>query len=306
VSARGGEPTAHPAEAGTGRVGAASSLAESDWESFLEARLARPVRVVYGRSRTSPLQARRTPPGRTTFSRDGAEWLLRLHTMFRGAPTEVREAVADLLRAGRRAKRSCAVLDAWIAANLPRHPPPRVPDASLVQRGKHHDLAAIAAGILAKELEGEFGAAKKSPRFTWGTARGRAPRRAMRLGSYDADVDVVRVHPALDQEGVPEWFVRYVLFHELLHAVYPPVRGSDGRWIRHGRSFQERERDYPGLERALAWERRNIDALIRSARTKKPLPAGRRTRSTAMELVQMLFFPEAADVRARARRPRRA
>ena len=281
-------------------------LAESDWESFLGSRLARPVRVVYGRSRTSPLQARRTPAGRTTFSRDGAEWLLRLHTMFRGAPQEVREAVADLLRLGRRAKRSCAMLDAWIAANLPRHPPPRVADARLVQRGKHHDLAAIAAGILANELAGEFGPAKKSPRFTWGNALGRAPRRAMRLGSYDADVDVVRIHPALDQEDVPEWFVRYVLFHELLHAVYPPVRGIDGRWIRHGRAFQERERGYAGLEKALAWERRNIDALIRSARTKKPLRAARRSRSTAIELVQMLFFPEAAEVRTRARRPRRA
>jgi hypothetical protein len=226
--------------------------------------------------------------------------------MFRGAPQEVREAVADLLRSGRRAKRSCATLDAWIAANLPRHPPPRVPDESLVQRGRHHDLSAIAAGILANELRSEFGPAKNCPRFTWGSARGRPPRRALRLGSYDADLDVVRIHPALDQKAVPEWFVRYVLFHELLHAVYPPVRGSDGRWIRHGRSFQERERDYAGLERALAWERRNIDALIKSARTKKPLGAKRRAASTAIELVQMLFFPEAAGVRPRAHRPRRA
>lgn len=284
----------------------AATLAESDWESFLGARLARPVRVVYGRSRTSPLQARRTPPGRTTFARDGAEWLLRLHTMFRGAPPDVREAVADLLRAGRRAKRSCAILDAWIAANLPRHPPPRPSDDALVQRGKHHDLAAIAKGLLASELAEAFGPGKACPRFTWGRAKGRAPRRAMRLGSYDADVDVVRIHPALDQAGVPESFVRYVLFHELLHAVYPPVRGADGRWIRHGRAFQQRERDYPGLEQALAWERRNIDALIRSARTNKPLSTSRRARSAAIELVQMLFFPEAAGVRSRPRRQRRA
>jgi hypothetical protein len=29
---------------------------------------------------------------------------------------------------------------------------------------------------------------------------------------------VVRVHRVLDAHDVPEWFVRYVLFHELLHA----------------------------------------------------------------------------------------
>ena len=286
----------------------ASAFAEADWETFLGSRLTRPVRVVYGRSRTSPLQARRTPAGRTTFARDGAEWLLRLHTMFRGAPPDVREAVADLLRSGRRAKRSCAVLDDWIAANLPRHPPPRVPDSSLTQRGRHHDLAAIAGGILVAELASDFGPARKPPRFTWGKSRARSRRRrggALRLGSYDAEIDVVRIHPALDQEGVPDWFVRYVLFHELLHAVHPPVRGKDGRWIRHGKEFQARERAYPGLERALAWERRNIDALIRSARTGEPLRAKRRVTETALALVQMLLFPEAGGTRKKGRRPGR-
>ena len=294
----------------------AEPFAEADWETFLGARLRYPVRVVYGRSRTSPLQARRTPPGMTTFARrgslggssGGAAWLLRLHSMFRAAPPDVREAVADLLRAGRRAKRSCALLDAWIAATLPRHPPPRVPDASLSQRGRHHDLARIAAGILSKELASDFGPSRPAPRVTWGRTRGRSPRRAMRLGSYDAEIDVVRVHPALDQEGVPESFVRYVLFHELLHAVHPPVRGEDGRWIRHGREFQERERRYEGLERALTWERRNIDALIRSARTGKPLRSRRRERATALDLVQMLLFPEALESlgASRRRRQRRA
>lgn len=284
---------------------AAGAFAEADWERFLGAKLTRPVRVVYGRSRTSPLQARRTPAGRTTFSRDGPEWHLRLHSMFRGAPPDVREAVADLLRSGRRARRSCAVLDDWIAANLPRHPPPRVPDAALVRRGRHHDLASIAAGILRLELAADFGPSQKPPRFTWAKVRARNPRRrrggALRLGSYDAEIDVVRIHPALDQEGVPEWFVRYVLFHELLHAVHPPVRGRDGRWIRHGKEFQARERGYPGLERALAWERRNIDALIKSARTGEPLRAKRRAR--VLTLVQTLLFPDAL-VRDRSRRRR--
>jgi hypothetical protein len=289
-------------EAGSEAGSEEGGLAEADWETFLAAKIARPVRVVYGRSRTSPLQARRTPPGRTTFARDGAEWLLRLHTMFRGAPSDVREAVAELLRSGRRAKRSCAVLDAWIAATLPSHPPPRVPDTALSHRGQHYDLARIASGVLREELAGEFGRGKPVPRFTWGRTRGRGPRRAMRLGSYDAEIDVVRIHPALDQKNVPEWFVRYVLFHELLHAVYPPKRGTDGRWIRHGAAFRERERAYPGLERALAWEQKHIDALIRSARTGKPLREKRRASAAALELVQRLLFPEAAPAR-RHRRP---
>ena len=299
-----------PVAEGEGAPGSSAAeppLAEADWERFLGSRVSRPVRVVYGRSRTSPLQARRAPGDRAAPARCGDAWLLRLHTMFAGAPADVREAVADLLRSGRRAKRSCAVLDAWIAATLPSHPPPRLPDSALSHRGRHHDLARIAAELVERELAAEFGGARGVPRLTWGRTRGRSPRRGMRLGSYDPELDVVRVHPALDQAGVPESFVRYVVFHELLHAMYPPVRGSDGRWVRHGEAFRARERGYPDLESALAWERRHIDALIRSARTGRPLRKDARAPARALELVQRLLFPEAFPLRGAPKaRPRPA
>ncbi len=268
-------------------------LSPGDWEEFLSARLSRRVRVAYGRSRTNPLQARRPRLRRTEAAFEGSvAWLVRLHSMFAAAPIDVRTAVADLLRAGRGAGPSRAVLESWISDALAKLPSPAIPDAALERRGCHHDLGRIADELFASDLREDFGEGRPAPRMTWGRTSSRRTRRGMRLGSYDADVAIVRIHPALDQPAVPDWFVRYVLFHEFLHAVHPPVRGRDGRWVRHGEAFRGRERAYRDLERALAWERRHIDALIRSARTGKPLRSGRGAERPARGSIQRLLFPD--------------
>jgi hypothetical protein len=142
----------------------------------------------------------------------------------------------------------------------------------------------MARELLATELAAEFAApgegapgspianAPTRPHIGWGRRSPSRTRRSLRLGSYDADGHIVRIHPVLDQPAVPDWFVRYVVFHELLHVVFPVQRGADDRWIHHGRAFRRRERAYPDHRRALAWERAHLTALIRSARTNTPIP----------------------------------
>jgi hypothetical protein len=76
----------------------------------------------------------------------------------------------------------------------------------------------------------------------------------------------VRIHPALDRGDVPEWFVRYVLMHEILHAALPPRLGKGRRWVHHGPEFRAREGEYVDYQRALKWEERNLPRLIRQAR----------------------------------------
>jgi len=102
--------------------------------------------------------------------------------------------------------------------------------------------------------------------MTWGRRGPSRTRNSLRLGSFDPDPRLVRIHPVLDQASVPEWFVRFVLFHELLHAVHPPERGTDNRWVHHGSLFRRRERTYVDYARAIEWERRNLRTLIKAAR----------------------------------------
>ena len=272
-------------------------LAAEDWEAFLSEHLARRVRVSYGSSRTNPLLARR--PRRSALLRraasarsrakdEGIDWHVRMHAMFASAPPRIRTAVADLLRPGASPRRARPVLESWIEGMLASLPPRVVPESKLATRGSCHDLARIAGDLVAAELRADFGPDRAVPKLTWGRSGGRRSRRGMRLGSYDAELDLVRIHPALDQPAVPPWFVRYVMFHELLHAELNEICAGTKRAQHHGREFRRREAAYPGTAPALDWQVANLSALIRSARTGKPMAARRRSR--AARLTQALLF----------------
>ncbi len=240
------------------------AFTERHWEELLAAELGCALRVRYTRARRYVLEM--GPPGV-----DGTR-LLKMNRRFSEAPADVRAAVVGWLRSGRRAKKASACLGEWIDATFGTPEPGARPRVTVRQQGAAHDLAELARGLLGEEFSGEFGPENPEPTITWGrAARGRA-RHSLRLGSFDYSTRILRIHPVLDQEAVPRWFVRFVLFHELLHAALPvEVVGGRRQW--HGRAFRTRERAYADTPRAETWERENLRALIRSARTGKPLRA---------------------------------
>jgi hypothetical protein len=182
--------------------------------------------------------------------------------------------MAAWIRAGRRARRASAELDRYIAARIATLPGP-ARRASLCTRGSTHDLARLGERLIAQHFRADFGVHRPPPALTWGR-RGRSlTRGSLRLGSYDPCAHLVRIHPVLDRDAVPDWFVGYVLYHELLHAALPPRPGPDGRWIHHGSDFRRRERSFPDYRRALRWEEANLRRLVRAARTDRAEAGGR-------------------------------
>jgi len=242
----------------------------SEWEILLARALKRGVRVRFGRARRQVVSAR------WTRARGGAEPLLevRMNAFFERAPSDVQHAVAAWLERGTRAKQATARLDAWIEEQLDllEGRAPSAPHASDERSaGQHHDLQQILDELLDAEFAGDASLARRVPRIGWAQRAGRPARRTLRLGSCDPRRAWIRIHPVLDQAGVPRFFVRSIVHHELLHAVLPPRRGSDGRNVIHGPEFRRRERAYADYERARAWEIEHIDELVRSARTGQPL-----------------------------------
>lgn len=244
-------------------AGADDITTEREYEAFLSERFGVPMRVVFGRSRTSPVQARTYRPRGSAH----AGWEVRLHRMFAGAPDDVRDALAKWLKNGRRSRAAADRLDAWIHAALAELPP-RHRTIRLAPRGRAYDLGALSAPLFADEFAADFApsADVERPHVTWGRRSPSRSRRSLRLGSFEPESRVVRIHPVLDQPGVPDWFVRFVLKHEILHAVIPSYRDDAGRWVHHPPEFRERERSWPEYEPAVEWERRNLTKLIRSAR----------------------------------------
>lgn len=216
-----------------------------------------------------------------------------MHSMFASAPPETRRVVATWIRSGRRAPKACAELDRWIIASLEELPPPVDRVRSMRPVGAHHDLDRLRADILSNELAADFPDRSRWPLVTWGRRTPSRTRHSLRLGSFDADDGIARLHPVLDQPAVPSWFVRYVLFHELLHAALPPRRGRGSRWIHHSAAFRKREHAYCDYRAALAWEDEHMHELIRSARRGVPMPPPQRAAAPAKKrgFWQALLFP---------------
>lgn len=246
------------------------SLSHAAWKRALESELDCEVQLAGTRSRKRPLQLRvlrRARPERGLIELIE----LRLHPLFDEAPSELHGAVASWIRSGARARSACRRIDLWIQRGLERLPAPAPAPERLRPRGSTYDLGALAEELRRAHFAAHFPEPAALPPITWGRSSGARVRRSLRLGSCDPDRRLVRIHPVLDQPGVPEFFVRFVVHHELLHAVLPPHQTPSGRWVHHGAEFRRRERAYPEYQRARGWEDRHLGELLRAARRGTPL-----------------------------------
>ncbi len=96
----------------------------------------------------------------------------------------------------------------------------------------------------------------------WGKMPLRRRRRSIRLGVYDHQTREIRIHPALDRSQVPAFFVQFIVFHEMLHQLFPSLH-RQGRRVHHPQAFRDREKAFPWYAHALRWEKRNLRVLLR-------------------------------------------
>jgi hypothetical protein len=180
---------------------------------------------------------------------------VRVHMMFLGAPERVRVALVDyVVRDDRKAS---VIVGQYIDANSHRIRASRPVTGPLQTRGVSHDLLEIMSSVNAEY----FGGAANEVLITWGrrTRPGEQKRSTIKLGSYSATERLIRVHPALDRDWVPRYFVSFIVYHELLHHVIPAAPR-----VLHPPEFLRREREFRHYERALVWEQKHIDRLLRA------------------------------------------
>ena len=239
-----------------------SSFDAQDWSAFLSEELGLPVQVTFGRARRRVLHADQNEHGVR----------VRMNAGFAAAPPDVRLACAQWLRSGRRARKASARLDEWIAElakGFAANPSPRR-NVKLEPQGEVYDLEELLRELVPDELP-ELQDPQRRPDLTWGRRGPRRARRSLQLGSFSPELRIVRLHPVLDRVSVPRFFVRYVLFHELLHAVLERgERSPGGRVLHHGPAFRQRERSYPDYVRAVHWQEKNLGRLLRAARSLAP------------------------------------
>ncbi|MDA8017576.1 MAG: hypothetical protein MPN21_09020 [Thermoanaerobaculia bacterium] len=188
---------------------------------------------------------------------------IRLHRCFLDAPPPVTRAVAILLDPkvrGTARKQALAVAREHFSRHAAEFMTPS--RLTLKPLGRVYDLV-----LLRDRVEREYFGGDLHVDITWSRpGHGRADRRQggihIRLGSYDSTHRLVRIHPVLDREQVPEFVVESVVHHEMLHAAEPPILGQLRRTV-HTRAFRQREREFYRHEEAERWIERNLRRLAR-------------------------------------------
>lgn len=217
----------------------------------LEERIGAPVSITLTDNASTVMSMRR--------NREDGRLALRLHHMFLYATATVVSALAAWIKRPR-CKRSGAVIDAFIREN--RHMVRRTarPVRDLRTAGAVYGLRQLYEEVNAAQFNGSVTAG-----ITWGKRPAPRRRRSIRFGSYSREEDLIRLHPYLDQDFVPEYFVRYVVFHEMLHAHLGIEESESGRRRIHTREFNRLERRYADFELADAWQRNpaNLRRLLR-------------------------------------------
>jgi len=152
---------------------------------------------------------------------------------------------------GRRKKRTKRKLA------LPNLPMQR--QLNLRDEGTHFDLRAIFDDLNQRHFRKRL----RGYKIVWGRRRKHRPREQFVFGTIQEEDRMIRINPALDQPFVPLWFLRYVLYHEMLHSVVPDETLSKNRRRVHTEEFNRRERQFPDYRRARRWEDENLSRFLR-------------------------------------------
>lgn len=183
---------------------------------------------------------------------------VRISDLLSTAPPEVIRALAFLLvarllsrkapREHERVYRAFAFTPELLrASDLARRQRGRKPTSS--SKGQVYDLERLFRRLNRRY----FGDALDKPVLTWSQRRSRSI-----LGHHDRAHDTITISKILDSADVPEWFVEYVLFHEMLHIKHP-ARTINGRRYYHTAAFRADERHYPRYQQAQDW----LDRVVR-------------------------------------------
>src|ERR1044072_4968235 len=177
---------------------------------------------------------------------------VRLSDICKDAPPEVVRALAWLLVARLLGKKVPTIHDrVYREYSLT---PAVMRSSDLARRGRGRKMISSAQGevydldrMFAKLNRRYFDGEIPKPTITWSQRRTRSI-----LGHHDHNFHSITISKTLASHDVPEWFVEFILYHEMLH-IKPPARLIKGRRYYHTSAFRLGERRFPYYEQAQKW-----------------------------------------------------
>jgi hypothetical protein len=92
-----------------------------------------------------------------------------------------------------------------------------------------------------------FDSSLEKPTLTWSQRKTRSI-----LGHHDRVYETITISKSLDSSQVPDWFVEFILYHEMLHIKHS-ARMINGRRYYHTAGFRQDERRFAKYEDSQRW-----------------------------------------------------
>jgi predicted metal-dependent hydrolase len=91
-------------------------------------------------------------------------------------------------------------------------------------------------------------------KITWGKFY-KNQKRSIRFGSFDRRNNIIRIHPILDNDIVPDYFIKSVIYHEIAHFI---IFNLDKTVKPHSRDFKILLKKIdPDFKNSMKWEKLN-------------------------------------------------
>jgi predicted metal-dependent hydrolase len=174
---------------------------------------------------------------------------VRMHWMFLNANDEVIREIASFIKTR---KVRTPLIRKFISENQTsiKKKKQNSRQLSIYTQGRFHNLREIF-----DNLNNEYYGGRITAAISWGKENARRAVRNRTLGSYCRHTNTIRINPVLDRKNVPRYFIRYVVYHEMLHSDVEEER-KNGRRSVHTSKFRKLERLFKYYEKAVSWEKR--------------------------------------------------
>ncbi len=132
---------------------------------------------------------------------------------------------------------------------------------SRITEGQHYHLQTIYDALNRQYFNEEITA-----EITWFGSQTRPARAHRLLGSYDFDNKLIKIHRLLDAPIFPDYFISYVVYHEMLHELFPPIEQRGKKRRVHHPDFKKAELRFSHFSLAKKWEKENTQLFFSKSR----------------------------------------
>jgi hypothetical protein len=174
---------------------------------------------------------------------------ISLHEIFLQAPDEVLKAVIDY--SYYKKKEAHKALRAFVHSVSINQKPGVDRAVSLQTKGDWLDLE-----LLYRKVNAHYFSDELDLDITFFPAPFYPKGRSFTFGTYQRERKLIRINKMLDRPDVPIFFTEFIIYHEMLHEVVPPVLDSLGRMRIHTPEFKKKEKEFIHYHQAVAFEKK--------------------------------------------------